>query len=64
MFSSPLTADVNPDIYSMNLVQLMNVEIVSASKKSESLLKAAAAAHIISQEDIRRSGATTVPDVL
>ncbi len=42
----------------------MNVEIVSASKKSEPLLKTAAAAHIISQEDIRRSGATTLPDVL
>ena len=42
----------------------MNVQVVSASKKSEPLLKTAAAAHIISQEDIRRSGATTLPDVL
>ena len=48
----------------MDLEQLMNIDITSVSKKSQSLLKTAAAAHVISQEDIRRSGATSLPEVL
>ncbi len=48
----------------MDLEQLMNIEVVSVSKKSQSLLKTAAAVHVISHDDIRRSGATTLPELL
>jgi iron complex outermembrane receptor protein len=57
-------ADTKKDIFNMGLEQLMNIEIVTASRKSQSLLKTAAAVHIITQEDIRRSGATSLPEVL
>ena len=42
----------------------MNVEVTSVSRKEQKLSKTAAAAYVISQEDIRRSGATNIPDVL
>ena len=48
----------------MELEQLMNIEVVTASRKSETLLKTAAATHVITQEDIRRMGATSLPEVL
>ena len=64
VFSNPLSADVDTDIYSMDLEQLMNIKVISANKKSQSLLKTAAAIHVISNEDIRRSGATSLPEVL
>jgi len=63
-FSNPLTAGVDADIYSMDLEQLMNIEVVSASKKSQSMLKTAAAIHVISEEDIQRSSATSLPELL
>jgi len=42
----------------------MNVEVTSVSRKEQKLSRTAAAAYVISQEDIRRSGATNIPDVL
>src|ERR1019366_4850132 len=43
---------------------LFNIELPPASKKEQTLSKAAAAVFVITQEDIRRSGATNIPDVL
>ena len=42
----------------------MNVEVTSASKKEQKLSRVAAAVFVITQEDIRRSGATNIPDLL
>ena len=42
----------------------MNVEVTSVSKKEQKLSRAAAAVYVINQEDIRRSGATNIPDLL
>lgn len=42
----------------------MNVEVTSVSKSAESLLDAAAAIAVVSDEDIRRSGATNIPQSL
>jgi iron complex outermembrane receptor protein len=49
---------------SASLEDLMNVQVTSVSRKEESLSKAGAAVFVISQEDIRRSGAANIPDVL
>lgn len=62
--SNPSVASKNQDIYRMDLEQLMQMEVISAEKKSQSLLKTAAAVHIITQDDIRRSGALSLPEVL
>src|ERR1700687_124115 len=43
---------------------LMNMEVTSVSKKGQKLSHVAAAIFVITQEDIRRSGATNIPDLL
>lgn len=52
------------DLASQSLEDLMNVEVTSVSKKEEKLSQIASAVFVITQEDIRRSGATNVPDLL
>jgi iron complex outermembrane recepter protein len=48
----------------MTLEELSNIEISSVSKKPELLSDAPAAVYVITQEDIRRSGATSIPEIL
>jgi len=52
------------DLTKLSLEQLMDIEITSVSKKPEKAVNAAAAVFVITQEDIRRSGATQIPEVL
>ena len=42
----------------------MNIEITSASRKEQRATDVAAAVFVITQDDIRRSGMTSIPDVL
>lgn len=53
-----------PDYFELTLEQLLQVEVHSASKKAEPVAKAAAAVYVVSNEDIIRSGVTTIPDAL
>ncbi|HEV2618154.1 MAG TPA: TonB-dependent receptor plug domain-containing protein [Candidatus Acidoferrales bacterium] len=48
----------------MSLEQLGNVEVTTASKEPEEVWKTASAIYVITQEDIRRSGATSIPELL
>jgi iron complex outermembrane receptor protein len=48
----------------MNIEDLMNVKVTSASKKAESLSAAPAAIFVITGDDIRRGGFSSVPDAL
>ena len=52
------------DPTSLNLEDLMQVEVSSAARKQQKMSDTAAAAYVISQEDIRRSGATSIPEAL
>lgn len=52
------------DFTAFSLEELKNVEIISVSKKPEKISEAAAAVFVITQEDIRRSGVTTIPEAL
>src|SRR5665213_982900 len=52
------------DLTQFSLEDLMNVEVISVSKKEQKLAKTGAAIFVITQEDIRRSGATNIPDLL
>jgi iron complex outermembrane receptor protein len=47
-----------------SLEDLMNIQVTSVSRKEESLSKAGAAVFVITQEDIRTSGASNIPDAL
>jgi iron complex outermembrane receptor protein len=52
------------ELVEASLEQLINVKVTSVSKKEEKLFRAAAAVYVITQDDIRRSGATNIPDLL
>lgn len=52
------------DLTQANLEDLMNIRVTSVSKREQSLARTAAAIFVIGQEDIRRSGATNLPDLL
>jgi iron complex outermembrane recepter protein len=52
------------DLTSMKLEDLMNIKVTSASKKEENLFAAPAAIFVITGEDIRRGGFSSVPDAL
>ncbi len=54
----------SPDLTTLKIEDLMNVNVTSASKKEQKISKVAAAIFVISEEDIRRSGATNIPDLL
>ena len=56
-------ADSN-EFLDMDLAQLMNITVTSVAKKEQHLKDAPAAVYVITQEDIRRSGVTTVPEAL
>jgi len=57
-------ATPNNEYLDMDIGQLMNVTVISASKKAQPLSDATAAVFVVTQEDIRRSGATSIPDAL
>lgn len=61
---APVLAQTPEPVPDMSLEDLVNTEVVSASRKSESLQQVAAAVFVITQEDIARSGARSLPDVL
>jgi iron complex outermembrane recepter protein len=53
-----------PDVTSMSVEDLMNLEVTSVSKRTQKVANAAAAVFVITQEDIRRSGARNIPEAL
>ena len=52
------------DLSKLSVEDLMNVEVTSVSKKEQKASQTAAAIFVITQEDIRRSGANNIPDLL
>lgn len=52
------------DLTEMSLEQLMNIQVTSVSRKPQRIADAAAAVFVITQEDIRRSGVTSIADAL
>ena len=48
----------------LSVEDLMNVEVTSVSRHPQKLLDSASAIQVITQEDIRRSGATSIPEAL
>ncbi|HXJ56597.1 MAG TPA: TonB-dependent receptor [Verrucomicrobiae bacterium] len=52
------------DLSELSLEELANIPVTSVSKKPEKLSHAAAAVTVITQEDLRRSGVTTIAEAL
>jgi iron complex outermembrane receptor protein len=52
------------ELSQMSLEQLMNVQVTSVSRRPQKLIQAAAAIQVITSDDIRRFGATSLPEAL
>lgn len=74
-FGSPAASGTTPqspavpqapseDLTQVSIENLMNLEVTSVSKKEQKLAQVAAAIFVVTQEDIRHSGATNIPDLL
>ena len=67
VLAASLLADGNealPDFSSLSLQELSSIKVTSVSKKQQKLSQVAAAVYVISQEEIHRSGLTSVPELL
>jgi iron complex outermembrane receptor protein len=58
------TAGGQIDYTDLSIEELMDIEVTSVSRRPEKLSVAPAAVYVITQEDIRRSGATSIPELL
>ena len=56
--------DQTEAVLDLPLERLLDVSVVSASRKNQSLSDVASAVFVINEDDIRHSGATTIPDLL
>lgn len=63
-FTSSAQADGSADLANFSLEALMNIEVTSASKSAQSLSQVSAALYVLTQEDIRRSGVSSIPEAL
>ena len=52
------------DLTEMSIEELMNIQVHSVSRKLQRVQDSAAAVFVITGEDIRRSGATSIPEAL
>ena len=67
--SGPLSPSAGPpaggkQLKTMSLEQLGNVEVTTVSKEPEEVWRTPAAIYVLTHDDIRRSGAKTIPDLL
>jgi iron complex outermembrane receptor protein len=60
----PVDAPSTENLKQLSLEQLMSIEVTSVSKQPQKLLQAASAIQVITADDIRRSGATSIPEAL
>jgi iron complex outermembrane recepter protein len=60
----PQTPSSSESLKELTLEQLGNVQVTTVSKEPEEVWKTPAAIYVITQEDIRRSGARTLADAL
>jgi iron complex outermembrane recepter protein len=66
LFSQHSAPDQKPTqaLNQLSLEELGNVEVTTVSKEPEQVWQTPAAIYVITQEDIRRSGATSIPEIL
>ncbi|MEZ5356575.1 MAG: TonB-dependent receptor [Bryobacteraceae bacterium] len=67
LITSPMLSGGPPsagDLSHASLEELMNIEVSSVSRKQQRLSETAAAVYVVTREDIRRSGASSIPELL
>ena len=60
----PDTTTQAESLKTLSIEQLLNVEVTSVSRRPEPLARAPSAIQVITQQDIRRSGASSLPEAL
>lgn len=60
----PALAQGTQDLDRLSLEELGNIEVTTVSRSPDTLAHTPAAAYVITQEDIHRSGATSIPEAL
>jgi iron complex outermembrane receptor protein len=66
-YASPALAIANEkfaELADLSLEQLTQITVTSASRREERLVEAPASIFVITADDVRRSGATSIPEVL
>lgn len=63
LLSPPVEAEPR-SLADLSVEQLINLRVTSVSKREQKLSEAAAAVFVITKEDIRRSGVTSLPEAL
>lgn len=66
---SPARAEGQPGpapgiLAELPIEDLLNIEVTSVARQQQSLSESAAAVYVITQDDIRRSGVTSIPELL
>src|SRR5690242_832449 len=64
LWPCPARAEKQPDLSSLSIEQLADIKVTSVSKQAEPLSAAPASVYVISHDQIVRSGALTIPEVL
>ena len=64
MHASCALADTGNEFLDMSLEELVDYRLMSMSRKEQRVADMAAAAYVISAEEIRRSGAQSIPEAL
>jgi len=60
----PVFGQATASLMEMSIEELMQIKIVSVSKREQKISDTAAAVSVITADDIRRAGALTIPDAL
>ncbi len=55
---------IDDQFLNLSIEELMNVKVTTASRRPQKLTEIPSAVFVITQDDIRRSGATNIPDAL
>lgn len=64
-WAKPNTADeAVKDVTELDMAELLKVQVTSVSKKAQALSDAPAAIFVITNEDLKRSGVTSIPEAL
>jgi iron complex outermembrane receptor protein len=63
-YTAEVGLPLSTDLTEWSLEKLLDTKVTSVSKKEEKVSEAAAAIHVITQDDIRRSGVTTIAEAL
>jgi iron complex outermembrane receptor protein len=62
--SSSIAYSDQNELMGLSVEDLLNIEVISVAKKAKSLNDSPAAIFVITQDDIKRIGATSVPEAL